>query len=251
VVCNTGTRLVPTINGKMGHFNNVGLYDALFVMQDTETKTLWNHITGEALYGPMVGRTLGPLGNVLQITVKQALAMDPNISVAISDRAYFVNGRPMGTAPGLGGGRGPAPGGGNRLSPNATLSEMFVATLGREDTRRPRMDMGLGIWTNTTHRYYPMERIRARGEAFVDQIDGRKVLVYVDPETFAPTALFVNAKTAKAEDREVRLDNGQVVRSGVLFDARGKRQSVEQPQQVFTRWYGFALTFPGTEIFGQ
>jgi len=53
----------------MGHFDNVGLYDGLFVMQDRETRTLWNHITGEALYGPMVGRTLGPLGNVVQMTV--------------------------------------------------------------------------------------------------------------------------------------------------------------------------------------
>jgi hypothetical protein len=234
----------------MARFNNVGLYDALFVMQDGETKTLWNHITGEALYGPMVGKTLGPLGNVLQLTAKQALAMDPNVRIAISDRAYFVNGRQMGTAPGLGG-RGPAQGGGHRLGADATLSDMFVPTLGKEDTRRPRMDMGLGIWTDKTRRYYPMERIRERGEAFLDRIDGRQILVYADPETFAPAAVFVDAKTARLQDKEVRLDSGQVVRSGMLVDSKGKRQSPERPQQVFTRWYGFALTFPGTEVFGQ
>lgn len=251
----------------MHHFNNVGLYDALFVMQDTESKTLWNHITGEALYGPMVGRTLGPLGNVLQIDVKQALTMDPDVRVAISDRTYVVNGRQVGTA---GPGRGPAPPagagrgaaaargagpgrgqGGRGLNPNAVLSEMFVATLGQEDTRRPRMDMGLGVWTTATRRYYPMERIRARANAFVDRIDGRHVLVYVDPETFAPAALFVNATSARLEGTDVRLDNGQVVRSGVLFDSQGRRQTAERPQQVFTRWYGYALTFPGTEVFGQ
>ena len=33
----------------MHHFENVGLYDGLFVMQDTESKTFWNHMTGEAL----------------------------------------------------------------------------------------------------------------------------------------------------------------------------------------------------------
>ena len=54
----------------MQHFDNVGLYDGLFVMQDVETKTLWNHITGEALYGPRVGSTLGPVGNLLQINVE-------------------------------------------------------------------------------------------------------------------------------------------------------------------------------------
>jgi hypothetical protein len=35
----------------------------------------------------------------------------------------------------------------------------------------------------------------------------------------------------------------------VLFERDGRRVEVERPQQVFTRWYGFALTFPGTEIF--
>ena len=60
MVCNSGASLVPTVNGKMHRFNNVGLYDGLFVMQDTETGTLWRHIDGQALYGPMVGRSLGP-----------------------------------------------------------------------------------------------------------------------------------------------------------------------------------------------
>jgi hypothetical protein len=241
----------------MANFENVGLYDALFVMQDSETKTLWNHVTGEAMYGPMVGRTLSPLGNVLQMNVKQALAMDQNIRVAISDRAYFVNGRQLGASPGLtargGGAGGGAPGGrrGGFLDSNAQLSEMFVATLGKEDTRRPRMDMGLGIWTDSTRRYYPVERIRERGNAFIDQIGDRKVLVYIDPETFAPAAFFVNASSAKLERNEVHLDTGQAVRAGVLVDRQGKRQSAERPQQVFTRWYGFALTFPGAEVFGQ
>ncbi len=252
--------MVPTINGKTANFDNVGLYDGLFVMQDSETKTLWNHITGEAMYGPMVGRTLGPPGNVLQMTVKQALTMDPNTRVAISDRAYFVNGRQLGTAPGLdavvgrnGGARGGASGG--RRSPvpdpNAQLNENFLGTLGKEDTRRPRMETGLGIWTNSTRRYYPLERIRERGSAFIDRFDGRKVLVYIDPETFVPAALFVNASGARLEKGDVHLDSGQIVRAGVLVDARGKRQSPERPPQVFTRWYGFALTFPGTEVFGQ
>ncbi len=139
MVCNSGTSLVPTIDGKMHHFNNVGLYDALFVMQDTESKTLWNHISGEAVYGPLVGRTLGPIGNLLQTNVKQALEADPKTQVAISDRPYFVAGKQVG-----GTGGPPGPGGPrNNLSPEAQLQDFFVSTLGKEDTRRPRMDMGL------------------------------------------------------------------------------------------------------------
>jgi len=128
---------------------------------------------------------------------------------------------------------------------------MFSDTLGKEDARRPRMELGLGIWTAQTRRYYPLARIRERGEAFVDVLDGRKLVVYVDPETNTPAALFADAGGAAIRDREVRLDTGAVVRSGVVYDAAGSRLAVDRPQQIFTRWYGFALTFPGPEVFGE
>ena len=53
------------------------------------------------------------------------------------------------------------------------------------------------------------------------------------------------------DGRDVRLDNGSIVRMGVLQNREGKRQSVERPQQLFTRWYGFSLTFPACEIAGN
>ena len=241
--------MVPDIDGKLHHFSNAGLYDGLFVMQDAETKTLWNHITGEALYGPLVGRNLGPVGNLLQMNVKQALATDPKMQIAISDRIYFAGGRQFGSAESPAAGRGGRRG--NEPNPNAEMTPLFVKTLGKEDQRRPRMELGLGVWTSATRRYYPMERIRERGRAFIDQLDGRKVLIYIDPETNTPGALFVSASSAKVEDNEVHFDNGSVMRDGVLFDRGGKRAATERPDQGFTRWYGFALTFPGCEIFGQ
>lgn len=220
----------------MLRFNNVGLYDGLFVMQDAESKTLWNHISGEALYGPHVGRTLGPVGNLMQMTVQEALEFDPEMEVAISDRPYT--------------GRSSIPGQGT-LSDDARLMPMFIETLGEEDSRRPRMDMGLGIWTAQTRRYYPLEAIRARDGALIDRINGRDVLIYIETRSGTPTAVFVDADSATAEENEIHLDSGAVVRSGVLYDAEGNRQDGDRPQQIFTRWYGYVLTFPGAEVFGQ
>jgi Protein of unknown function (DUF3179) len=225
--------LIPTIDGTMHHFNVAGLYDALFVMQDTETKTLWNHITGEAVYGELIGRNL-PVSNLLQMNVKQALAFDPNIAVAISSRPFY--------------------GATQRMAPDsrdAALSARFIETLGTEDTRRPRMDMGLGVWSGDVRRYYPMEVIRQRGQAFIDVIDNKKVLIYIDPESSTPAALFVAAKEAKLQGNEIRLDDGTAVRAGLLIGSDGQSKPVERPQQIFTRWYGFALTFPQCEVFGQ
>lgn len=246
MVCNSGASLVPSIDGSLHHFNNVGLYDALFVMQDTETKTLWNHITGEALYGPLAGRTLGPIGNLLPMNVKQALESDPRTQIAISDQPYLAGGKQFGSGGAMHGGAGT-----NGPASNAKLSDMFVQTLGKEDTRRPRMDLGLGVWSSESSRYYPLELIRKRGRAFIDRIDGKRTLIYIDPETNNPAAVFVNASAAQFAGSNVRLDDGTVLRAGVLLDRRGKPRSIQRPLQMFTRWYGFALTFPGSQVVGQ
>jgi len=184
----------------------------------------------------------------LQMSVKQALEQDPKTEIAISDRVYFAGGKQFGTA-----GAGRAGGGQNRAGPNpdAVMNDRFRRTLGQEDQRRPRMELGLGVWTATTRRYYPVARIREHGGAFLDRLDGRPVLIYIDPESNTPAALFVKSASAKMQDKDVLLDHGSAVRSGVLLDRGGKRVGMERPQQIFTRWYGFALTFPGGEVFGQ
>ena len=220
----------------MPRFKVVGLYDGLFVMQDVDSKTLWNHITGEALYGPGVGSALETASTMLQMRVDQALVMDSAMQVAISGRPRSADGA-----------------GQNRWAPDnpdARLMPMFTETLGTEDARLPRMSMGLGIVTDATVRFYPMEFIEDRG-ALIDDVDGRTVVVFVDPVTFTPAALYVDASSATLEDREIHLDTGRVVRSGLLYEASGTRVDAERPQQLFSRWYGFSLTFPAPEIFGQ
>ena len=117
MICNTGVSLTPTIDGKLYHFVIAGVYDGLFIMADTETSTLWNHITGEAVYGELVGHRL-PLSNLLQMNVEQALAMDPDIEIATS--SY----------------QGQLVGGGQYTPDNteATLFSSFTGTLGTEES---------------------------------------------------------------------------------------------------------------------
>jgi hypothetical protein len=243
VVCNTATRLVPKVNAIATRFAPAGVYDGMLVMQDQATGTIWNHVTGEALYGPAVGTTIGPPGNVLQVTVKQLLASAPDARIAISNRVYFAGGKRHGTLEGISLLRRRH----GRPDPRSGLSNVFIATLGTEDTRRPRMDLGLGIWWEGGSRYYPRDVIRQQGDALLDSLDGRTLLVYIDPSTSTPAAMFVNSTRARLDGSKVELDAG-TVRDGVLLDPRGRSVEVERPLQVFTRWYGFALTFPGTSV---
>lgn len=263
MVCNTGVSLIPELDGRWLHFTNAGLYDGLFVMQDRRTLTLWNHITGEAMYGEHAGRSLEISGALRPMTVAQALELDPGMRIAISGRP-FANSGPGFTPTSFGrgglgeppppdsGGGGGGPAGARGLpDPDARMGDMFVETLGEEDTRRERMEMGLGVWdADGLRRFYPFEGIRRRG-AFVDTVGGRNLLVYRDPGTSVPAALYVDAAGAAIEGRQVRLENGQSIVAGRLIDADGGAVPMERPNQVFTRWYGFSLTFPNPEVFEE
>ena len=46
------------MNGKRYHFQLFGLYDAVMVMSDVETGSIWSHLGGGALDGPMQGAQL-------------------------------------------------------------------------------------------------------------------------------------------------------------------------------------------------
>ena len=49
----------------------------------------------------------------------------------------------------------------------------------------------------------------------------------------------------------LRFSDRSYIEGGVFHDPSGERAQIERPHQVFTRWYGFALTFPETEIWGD
>lgn len=224
--------MTPIVDGEVHHFRSRGLYDGLSLLVDDETGSLWNHITGKAMYGPLEGESL-PVSNLLHTNVEQALKAHPEIDVAISERPVRGMARMM--APGSGRTRG--------------LRPSFRATIVEEDTRRPTMELGLGIWAGSERRYYPMELVRDLGGAIMDRLGDRTVIVYFEPESFTVAALYADASTATPTDEGVDLGGVGVLRDGVLYDSAGERLEFERPLQLFTRWYGFALTFPGTTIY--
>lgn len=230
--------MTPRVDGAVHTFTEQGLYDGLFIMWDEESGTYWNHLSGEALYGPLAGTKL-PVHNVLHSTVEQTLALDPDALIAISDHER-ASGR-----------RGRRGGGGGGLMSRARrgLSQFFLGTIDEEDERRETMDVGLGIWMGENSRYYSQEDVMAQDRALLDTFEGRTVLVYYDPGSFTLGAHFVDADRVWWEDDTLHLSTGHYIRDGVMHEDDGRRLRAERPLQVFTRWYGFALTFPDGEIY--
>lgn len=228
--------MAPRIDGEVHRFAEHGLYNGLFLLRDEESGTFWDHMTGEAVYGPLVGSAL-EVSNLMQTTVAQVLGRDSGALVALSDQALRTNAQ-MAT--------------GSLLSRmRAGLNRMFSSTIDEEDNRRPTMDLGMGIWDGDEARYYPYDRITANGNAVLDEIAGRQVVVYLDPSAYALAAAYVDTDGIRWEEKTLRFSDGSYIEDGVFHDPSGERARIERPRQVFTRWYGFALTFPETEIYGD
>ena len=58
MLCRTGLVWKSVVDGKLLTFRLVGLNNQNFIMQDEQTGTWWQQVTGEALYGPLEGRKL-------------------------------------------------------------------------------------------------------------------------------------------------------------------------------------------------
>ncbi len=228
--------MTPSIDGNVHRFAEHGLYNGLFLMRDEESGTYWDHMTGEAVYGPLVGSTL-EVSNLMQTTVAQVLGRDSEALVALSDQAMRTDEQmTLGGLLGSIGGR---------------LSRLFSSTVEEEDDRRPTMDLGMGIWDGEEARYYPYDRITADGNAVLDNLAGRQVVIYLDPSAYALAAAYIDTDGITWDEKVLHFSDGSYIEGGVFHDTSGERAEIERPRQVFTRWYGFALTFPETEIYGE
>ena len=237
MICNTGIGLIPEVNGEVHTFTEQGLYDGLFLMYDHESGTRWNHMTGEAVYGPLVGEQL-PITNVLHTTVEQVLAEDPDALLAWSEHPAAIerSGERGGILSRL-------------LDRIRDVPDMFPATMGDEDARRDRMEMGIGIWKGDEAKYYPLPAIRGQDDALLDDFAGDRVLIFYDPTARALVAEITAADGYEWDGRILRLSNGDRIEEGILYDGSGARKERNRPLQVFTRWYGFSFTFPETEVY--
>ena len=226
--------MAPSIDGEVHLFAEHGLYDGLFLMKDEQTGTYWDHMTGDAVAGPLVGETLEVM-NLTQTTVEQVLNQDPDALITFSPEAIRSDEQMS-----LGGLLGSA---------RRTLGAMFGSTVKEEDDRRETMDLGMGVWLDNEARYYPHSTVIANDNAVFDAMGGRRIIVYLDPTAYALAAAYTDADSFTWDDKVLRLSDGTYIEGGVFHNASGERAEIDRPLQVFTRWYGFSLTFPHTEIF--
>jgi hypothetical protein len=193
--------MVPIIDGQLYHFGPRGLYNGLVLLGDDETRSYWDHITGECVYGPLAGKKM-EVFPIQHTSVKRALQHWPEMYIALSHPPLWMKI----IAPMMKKGR-----------KRGFLPPMFRKTMDAVDKRLPEMTSGLGIMVETVQRFYPVEVIKKAGGRITDVVDGRDINIYLDPEDQVPHAVYA--------DENVQL------------------------MQIFTRWYGFYLTYPQCQIY--
>lgn len=228
--------MIPIVDGEIHHFSARGLYDGLFLMADRETNSYWDHITGECVHGPLIGAQL-EVRQLHMMNASQAQAAYPNAEYAVSDLSWLR--RLVGIIQSTLAGRA-----------RGFIPPIFWRTMGIADDRRKRLDMGLGLWSDSYSKYYPLENIQKQDNIIFDQINDRRFVLYIDPETHTPTAIFTEASKASWDNGILRFNNGEWLKGRSIFSTSNSSGRVpERPQQLFTRWYGFSYTFPNCEIF--
>jgi len=87
--CQSGMGFDPVVSGQALTFVVFGSYQGAMVMQDEQTGTIWAHITGEALVGPLVGQRLEAVP--LEVTTLQAwMSRHPHSMTPVSRKMALV-----------------------------------------------------------------------------------------------------------------------------------------------------------------
>ena len=120
--------------------------------------------------------------------------------------------------------------------------------MGKADNRLPRLDIGLGVWFETNARYYPLEKLKAHGNAIIDTVNGHRILVYIDPLSKSPAAIHSTASRYHWNGEALHLNTHEVLKESRLYDEQESLLPMNRPNQMFTRWYGFSYTFPNCDI---
>lgn len=147
------------VNGRTLRFRLVGINNQNFVMQDEETGSWWQQVTGEAVFGPLKGARL------------ELLAHD-EVSFAIW-KSDHPRGRVLQPDPAIEQQQEYAPADWDeRMTSTPTVTALPA------DSPLPARTLVVGVEVNGESKAYPLDRVR-EARALVDVVGGTPIVVVV------------------------------------------------------------------------
>lgn len=226
-------------------------------MYDHQTRSLWSHITGEAIKGPLKGKQLKPLASMPQISWKTWQTNYPNTSVL---SVPFREGMR------------------ESLSRDAyqryhISQDTGVSGTEYTDDRLPNKSLVIGVQLqtkdgapgrsgnfdpyNTQFRAYPLTHF-AKTTVINDMIGEVPLLIFHDKVSFA-TAVFTrnvakDVRTFSSQDGNFVEDNTGTrwnLVTGEATSGKDKGKRLERVPAVNIYWFAWARYYPQTTIYRQ
>ena len=234
-LCGTGVVYDRTVDNRTLTFGVSGMLfrDAL-VMFDRETDTLWTHVDGRAIQGPLAGRTLVPVA-AIHATWKQWKTLYPD-SLVLKKRGEF---------------RSPYE------SYNRSSQKLGIFGRRNEDTRLPGKERILGIRADTAVVVFPLGEVRKARIAHAQV--GSLPVVLAAPEKDLPAVAYdrrVNDRALTFTLTETKppalrdVETGTIWRlsDGLAVEGRLKGAQLTRVVAHPAFWFGRRGYFPYSEI---
>ncbi len=213
-------------------------------MYDHQTRTLWSHITGEAIKGPLKGKQLKPLVSTPQIAWKTwQLNYPRTLVLSVLTRGVMrerVNQDVYAAY---------------HASQRAGVSGMEYT-----DDRLPNKSLVIGVQVplkdgSTQFRAYPLTYF-AKNAVINDTLGEVPLLIFHDKTSFA-TAVFIrtvatDVRTFRAQDRHFVEDNTGArwnLITGAATSKKEKGRHLERLPAVNIYWFAWAHYYPETSIY--
>jgi Protein of unknown function (DUF3179) len=267
VVCNTGIRFDPVIQtDEPLRFDFYGLYNGVLAMIDHQTGSVWLQVSGKAVKGPQVGKTL-KTGPLLDTTWKRWKQLHPDTSVMAPMPAFREFYDPKGVIVERGFDHFP-----NRY---------FRKSITHRDSRLPTHEMVMAVCapkqsrdpleaevaastraTATSYRAYPLKVFKGASGVLNDNLNGPSVAIFYEAKSATCAALSRQLDQTVLTFECRKLPDGTAAfcdrETGSRWTIEG--EAVEGPlagkklqrlDGTMSQWYGWVAYFPQTSVYGH
>ena len=224
------------VGGEDLTFALFGLYNGVFAMKDQQTESVWSHLEGRALRGPLAGARMELLP-LVHATWDEWRRLHPDTLVLSENTPWqvYYRSREIGR-PGLGGN--------------------FVRSLVNGDLRLPGESLVLGVEVGGEYESYPLTVLGAYGRAVNTKLAGEPIVAWYAPRAVSASAY---SRTVDEVTLEFSSPSDGVFEDGATggtWDLQGLATSgplagtqLRYVPSFISEWYGWSAHHPETTIY--
>lgn len=240
MICSSGVGFDPHHNGQRLTFGFHGIWQGVAVLYDKQTRSLWMHLTGECIDGPLEGATLKPITG-RHVQWWEWRRDHPETQVMSEDNTFRDRYFPEQAS---------------RRGKDFFPPE-FNPTIDDRDARLPPSALCYGIKAAGAVKAYPFVALMNAEQGVVNDVVGETPVVVI----FEPLTRSAAAHSRQLGDNTLvfqRAADGLLVdaasgshfdRDGRCIDGEYKGRQLPEVFGVQAEWYGWYATYPETELF--